>query len=351
MYKRQRITRVSDSRAFGRPGDRRLRHAYAKNQVWNADGSLLMLDYDYPADLLDGETYERVGRVHQPSYAVWMHTQPRLMIGTAGNRLVQHDAVADERVAVLHRFRAYREISLGNGEGNISNDDRYAALLGDRRGDGTDVLVYDLVEDRVVGSRTYAKSTIGDGSATFNNVTMSQRGARVIVEFNDRGLGPRQGIQSYDLRLRDRVALSRWGGTHYDACIDSAGRESAVVSTGRGLESVDLLTGKRTVLVDADRFSWSIHMSCRNTERPGWVYVSEFYSRSAKGFANENQIIAIRLDGSGRVEQYAHEHRSRGPAYEREPHAVPSPDGSRVLWASDWDRKRGPVYAYVADSR
>jgi hypothetical protein len=39
------ITRISDRSAFDQPGATSIRHANAKNQPWNADGSLLMLDY------------------------------------------------------------------------------------------------------------------------------------------------------------------------------------------------------------------------------------------------------------------------------------------------------------------
>lgn len=348
------VTRVSDEAAFGQKGFGEIRHAYAKNQVWNADGSLLMLDWRYPAPLLDGQTLELVGKAHQPSNAVWMHTDPRLTVGVRGTKLVRWDMVDDRQDAALRNFGSYREITLGSGEGNLSNDDRYAALLGiDRR--STDVIVYDLVSDDVVGRRTFKRSGVGDGAnaSTFNNVTMAQSGERIVVEFNDRGRGPREGIQSYSLEVRDRVPLSANGGSHYDTCIDSEGEDTIVTGADRSsaLVSVDLTDGEITELLPADSMSYSIHVSCRNTDRPGWAYLSEYYDSNAPRLANYNEVFAVELDGSGTVERFAHEHHSRNEAYAREPHAVPSPDGSRVLWASDWERERGPVYAYIAEQR
>lgn len=349
------ITRIADEEAFGQEGFGEIRHAYAKNQTWNSDGTLLMLNWRYPAPLLDGETYERIGRVHQPSEAVWMNTDPRFAIGVSRNRLVRWDMVEDRRDGVIERFEPYREVILGAGEGNLSNDDRFAALFGVRDDRTTDVLVYDIEERRVVGRRTYERSGVGDGAnaLTFNNVTMAQSGERVVIEFNERGIGPREGIQSYELDFGDRVPLSRNGGTHYDTCVDTEGEDTIVTGANgsSAIVSVDLTDGTKTELLPETLVAYSIHVSCRNIARPGWAYISEYFDSDAPRLANFNEILAVRLDGSGTVERFAHEHHSRNEAYEREPHAVPNPDGSKVLWASDWDRPRAPVYAYVAEQR
>jgi hypothetical protein len=348
------VTRISDERAFDQVGSQVIRHAYAKNQPWNADGSLLMLDWRRPAPLLDGDTFELVGRVHQPSEAMWMHTDPRYAIGRAGFKLVRWDMIADERSAVLHRFGGYSKIQLGAGEGNMSNDDRYIALFG-RHGSDTDVIVFDLVSESVVARRTFENSGVKDGknASTFNNVAMAQSGERVVIEFNKQGRGLREGIQSYDLDLGDRVPLSANGGTHYDLCVDSEGNDTIVTlaDESSAIVSVDLIDGTKTVLFPASVTAYPIHVSCRNIERPGWVYLSDYYDPEAPRQVNFNEVFAAKLDGSGTVERFAHEHHSRNASYEREPHAVPSPDGSRVLWASDWDHERGPVYAYVAEQR
>lgn len=348
------ITRIADELAFDQAGFGEIRHAYAKNQPWNADGSLLMLDWRYPAPLLDGNTYERIGRVHQPSEAIWLNSDPAHMVGVAGDKLVEWDALADRRSAVLHRFAGYRQVDLGSGEGNLSNDDRYAALFGERGKRLIDVLVYDLVDDRIVGRRSFPHSGIGDGRrAQFNNVAMSQSGARVIVEFNRHGEGARKGIVSYDRQLRDRVHLSKQGGTHFDACVDASGAESIVVGSDDSstIVSVGLTSGTPTPLLPRDLIAYPIHISCRNVARPGWAYISEYFDPQAPRLANYDEVFAVRLDGSGTVERFAHEFHSTRATYAREPHAVPSRDGSSVLWASDWQLPRGPVYAYVAEQR
>ena len=346
------VERISDRRAFHQPGARWIRHAYAKNQPWNADGSLLMLDYTYPAPLLDGDSYRRLGSVHQPSQALWSPTDPDLLIGTRRNQLVAWNARSDKPEAVLGRFPAYAHISLGAGEGNLSNDGRWAALLGVRRGGGVDVLVYDISEREVTGRRSYERLDLSDGRRGINNATMSQSGRYAIVEFNRRGRGKRRGIVAFNRSMGDAQPLSANGGSHYDACVETDGDESIVVRADHSsaLMSSRLADAEATQLLPARLLSYSIHISCRNTARPGWTYVSEFYDPTSTGYANTNLVIAVRLDGSRTVERFAREHRSKREDYAREPHAVPSRDGARVLFASDWMDPHGPVLAYVGEA-
>jgi len=47
----------------------------------------------------------------------------------------------------------------------------------------------------------------------------------------------------------------------------------------------------------------------------------------------------VPLDGSGKVESWAHTRTASHGCYRCEAHAVPSPDGRRVAFASNW---RGP---------
>lgn len=348
------VTRISDRGAFHRPNAPALRHGYSKRQPWNSDQSLLLLDWTYPAALLDGQSYELRGWLPLPSEALWSHTDPDRMLGIRGRRLVWYD-VTTQRSTTLHRFGRYGRILIGAGEGNLSNDDRYVALFGQlrsHRGRDSDVIVFDTLQRRVVATRRFHRSEIGwADTATFDNVTVSQLGGRVILSFAHRGRIGRRGVWSFDLNLRDRRLLAQHGGSHFDSCIDAAGREVIVITGPEGLVSVDLETGERRLQLPAELVSWPIHISCRNIERPGWAYVSEFYDPDEDVRPNHDEVFALRLDGSGVVERFAHEHYSTREAYPREPHAAPSPDGERVLWASDWGRRRGPIYAYVAEQR
>jgi len=56
------------------------------------------------------------------------------------------------------------------------------------------------------------------------------------------------------------------------------------------------------------------------------------------------------VNGSG-IERFTH-HRSRVTGYEALPMPVPSPDGRRILFNSNWGDPSGrPMQAYVVDTR
>jgi hypothetical protein len=59
--------------------------------------------------------------------------------------------------------------------------------------------------------------------------------------------------------------------------------------------------------------------------------------------------MAVKLDGS-RTERICNT-RSNIFAYISESHGSPSPDGLRVIFASDWDSGTYPVQAYIVDFR
>jgi hypothetical protein len=88
------------------------------------------------------------------------------------------------------------------------------------------------------------------------------------------------------------------------------------------------------------------HTSARNLDRPGWAYGT--FGGNKGVFRNE--IVAVRLDGSMKVERICHMHLVR-TGYATEGHASASPDGARVIWNSNWGDADGDVSVYVAEVR
>jgi hypothetical protein len=332
-----------------------LRHSYARNQPWNADGTLIMLDYTYPAAIIDARTLQFLRWIHQPQSAVWSHTDPNTTVGTLPNTnvLVRADMRSDGAVEVLHRFEDYVEISFGAGEGNISNDDRFVALFGFAR-DSTDLLVFDLSADRIVARLSLGSARVCDcpDPASVNNATMSQSGKFVIVQYNERGVGRSRGIEVFTRDLQFQRQLTA-GSEHGDAGLSADGRDLWV--SWRDTTGHDALQ-------EASAYAWLMdtgaaipviprgttlgHISCRNTRRAGVCYASHARTDDPRSPAN-NLLYAFPLDGSMNIEAIVHQHATCA-SYERFAMGVPSQDGSSVLWASDWDDPAAPVYAYVA---
>jgi hypothetical protein len=107
--------------------------------------------------------------------------------------------------------------------------------------------------------------------------------------------------------------------------------------------------GKITALAPYGNAS---HVSARNIGWPGWVFVSyqgSFEHTSAMRYPAPfySEVIALRIDGSGKIRRIA-QTRSVMREYLSEMHASPSPDGTRVVWASNWGVAGGPISDYVA---
>jgi hypothetical protein len=324
-----------------------VRHVYSKIEPWNSDESLLLIGSVYPYLLLDGHTFQRLGRVSAPSEAVWANTQPSRVYGVSRDRFGFIDLAAADPDAFqpLVRFPRYAYVSLGFGEGNLSNDDRYAALIGVRSSGDRDLIVYDLLAGQTVAVRRLGRA--------LDNATMAQSGEYVVVVWGRDGRGRKEGVEAFDRELRFQRQLTR-GSAHGDVGYTSEGAEAWVSYSAerrRSIGAYPLAGGPPITVIDADPGTWGGHVSCRNLARPGWCYISDA-GHTARYWRGYDQVWAQQIAPDGPVEVFAHEHHSFDAGYYHQPQAVPSRDGARVLWASDWDGgRRAPVFAYVAAAR
>jgi hypothetical protein len=273
----------------------------------------------------------------------------------------------------------------GPSEGNPSNDGRFAALT-----DGTRMFVVDM--DPQPPFEAYPAQRIGpsvdvsscglSGGCTNDWVSVSASGKYVVVSYdgdyprvydvdpNTLALTPRAmpadaprcsgGAASqgyiYDLGHAD-LALNPFDNNE-DVLIgqEHCGNRGRTVQ-GQLMGSVAMVRlrdGRVTSLTHPSNEAYAHHISTRNYFRPGWAYVG-YYPEAGKKYADE--IIAVKMDGSKSVQRFAHKHSVFSGCYRCESHAVPSPDGRRVLWASNWAGNcttcgsSSEIKAYVVDAR
>ncbi len=299
----------------------------------------------YPFVILDGRTYKFIRKINLPEESTWSNIDPNKLYGelSGTNQFVSADATTGA-FTVLHTFTEYDHISLGNYEGNISNDDHYAALLA-TKGSTNFIVVYDILNDNVVATHTI-------GSAGLDWVSMSQSGNYVVVNWGSAGASPGQGIDVYDRNLNFLHHL-RDDTPHGDLGYDTEGNEVFVglgYVFGATISAFRLDGGGIITLLDANPGFWGGHISCRNTKRLGWCYVSDD-GWSPDLWLGHDEVFAIKVDSSHTVERFAHEHHSYNAGYDHEPMAVPNRDGTKVMWASDWGGgSTAPVYSYVAET-
>jgi len=348
-----KITRIS-----GDPGDdiqniggkwaTVARHHYSKDAAWNCDQSLLHLGrhHGYPSMLfLDGTTYAPLfGRNSSPGSDMrWHPNKPDIIVYVRSNVLGYWNVRADT-TQVIAAFPGYSKFTIGPWEGNLSLDGKMLVIDG-QKGKNRIAFAYDLEN-----KRKHADLVLNDVDVDW--VSISASGKYMVL--NGKIDGELDRTQVYDLQ-GNRVGKlwAEYGRpSHYDLTVDESGEDVAVgvpkskPDSGRVIKR-RLRDGKVTVLTPG---GYASHTSTRNVRRPGWAYVT-YQHRGPTWPPYWHEVVAVKLDGSMTVERLAHVHAARTD-YLTEAHAVPSPDGRRVVFASTWDSPTGrPIGCYVIDLR
>ncbi len=365
------------------------RQHYAKDEPWNSDGTLISIDNDggSPTRIyLDAETYKvrrEICGEHRFGDDRWHPSlaHPHERISCSGDELAWIDVVSC--VKTRSWPMPFLVNGIGASEGNPSDDGRYVALF-----DNTRVFVVDM--DPQAPLALYPNSRIGPAFPLTNCglsdcsvdwVSISPSGKYVVIKY----IGEHMRVLDVDpatLALSPRVmpaSSPRCYGTaaqgyvydlgHLDMARNPfdnnedvmVGQEHCsnrgLVFNGQlmgGVTMVRLKDDKVTSLTDPTNEAYAHHVSCRNLQRPGWAYVT-YFTEPGKRFSSE--IVAVKLDGSKSVQRFAQTHTDFNGCYRCEAHAVPSPDGRRVMWASNWMLScatcgtKSDIKAYVADAR
>lgn len=385
------LTRISDETVFGPtqvgPSDwwaPYRRHRWFKMQPWNADGTRILIDLTYPNYLVDGTTYKFIKRFdpakpqnHPPTEAVWSNVDPNIMYGVSGNSFIKYNVKYGTR-STLHTFPNYNNISIGLYEGNVSNDDNYVALWCPK-GSKYYTIVYDINKDSIISTYDMGPQGQQDFYETsgLNWVCISQTGKFVVVQWQRSGTGRDMGIEVFDNKMNflRQITPKVKNSYNVDMGLDADGNDVLVY---QDLSNCNIMThrlsdGQVTKVLDGSKISLATTISCRNLNRPGWAYfgdfeatqasVGEFHAagKSEPAKASYNTVFALKLDGSQIVEVFGHMHHSSNEGLYLQPMPVPSRDGKKVMFASDWEEENqsitsvgGPfkytrVYDYVAE--
>jgi chitodextrinase len=360
------------------------RHHYSKDQPWNSDNTLLAIqNSDSPSQLiLDGSTYQpKHGKCN--NYSSWddrwhpglQHPHERIN--------VNHDKL--EWFDVVHCTQTRNWILpfsvnyMGSGEGNTSFDGRYLLLA-----DATRMFIVDMDpqepyksyldgnNNRIGPAKDISECGLNDCSIDW--VSISPSGKYAVVSYNGDhlrvfnvdgstlALTPRpMPIDSEQCSSHDPAKGYIYDLGHADMTLNPFDNNEDVIigqrrswcpGTVNGTEMgsvimVRLKDNVVTSLTNPTKEATAHHISTRNYDRPGWVYVS-YYPNEENNHIFSDEIVAVKIDGSLSVERLVHKHSNNDNCYRCEAHAVPSRDGRRVLWAAG---SSSDIKAYVVDIR
>jgi len=361
------------------------RHVYSKQQPWNADETLISIENrngGSPSPLiLDGTTYQpKSGPCG--SYDLWdyrwhpsrAHAHEQINVNRSGTELMWFDVVSCTKTRSWSLPIA-ADYGIGSGEGNPSNDGRFVMINGKRR-------IYVVDMDPKPPFAPYPNQRIGPAldisscgvsSCTLDWASVSASGKYGVVSYsgdNERvfdidpvtlALTP-HAMPTSSYRCHGTAAAGfTYSLGHADFALDPLDdHEDALVGqdechlTGQTIAGtvishvmmVRLRDGKITGLTDPSNEAYAHHISTRSINRPGWAYV-DYFQEDGKRFSDE--VIAVKLDGSKAVQRFAHKHSVFEGCYRCESHVAPSPDGRRILFASNWAEHCGTSCGSTSD--
>jgi hypothetical protein len=306
-----------------------LRHNYPNDQVWNVDMSLIKLNFgqirnahsyafvrNISKDTKTGKSYDQI---------LWSSVDANILYGLYENTFNRYSLTTGEW-SVLHTFEGYGKLTT-NYMSSLSTDDRYIALHDDKH-----VLVYDLVDNKITGTMPMLDEEI--------TASISQSGKYVLVTSN-------QGFFAYNQQLKLVRKLSD-KSSHDDFGYDADGNEVVIQMCPARMVQID--NGKTTDLLGLSYVCG--HVSARNYKKPGWAYISsvEDTNDNHYGAHISTEVMEVKLDDSGIVNTLAHS-RTTYQRYVANALVGVSPDGSKIIFHSDWGDDEGRVYAYVIHNK
>ncbi|MCW3474789.1 hypothetical protein [Limobrevibacterium gyesilva] len=328
-------------------------HRYATSQAWNADQSLLLIVngcQEACSLFLDGRNFAPVFQRIVPNECEWHPTDAALMICADRNEIYTWAPRTDTK-NVVYAPNGYRGFQFGPYKGNPSKDGKRLVVRA-TNAEGTMVaFAYDIHARMKYPDIDLTKLT---GTNSYCSISPS---GEYIFCFQEM---PDETNESYIFTVRG-AQIQHWTGNHRpghgDMTIDPDGSDVYV-----GISKADpdkyhvikrrLRDGKVT---DLAPYGEGQHASIRSINRPGWVFLT--YTGTYAEITEHpdwapfyQEVVALRIDGSGEIRRIV-QTRAAKHDYWSEAHASPSPDGSQVIWSSNWGQAGDPVADYVAELR
>jgi hypothetical protein len=313
-----------------------IENEYSTMSAFNSNNSNFILVHESYFGLYSGSghyMHDLPLEINSSSEPRWSRKDNVTLYYHSGNMLKSYN-ISTGAIAVVHTFSEYTSIS-GNGEMDISYDGDHLVYCGD----GQYIFVYQISTDKKF-------TVLNTAGRSFDSEYITPEN-NVIVSWIETGTVRYTGQELFDINMNFLRQVGHADG-HKDVTFDTDGNEILVWTNSNdplpipncnnGIVKILLSNGAQTCLAQLD---WSLAVHISAPDGNGTVFVdTEAPSNPESGasgwVAYTNEILQVKLDGSG-VIRWA-QHRSRPlNSYNWQPKLTVSRDGTRLLYASDFD--------------
>ena len=340
----RRITAVPPGKKGDTPA---IRPMYSTMSAWNADETrLILFDVNDGHHLYDGKTYQHIRKLDiappDIEQVYWHTSDPDVLYVVEDRTFVEyHVAKGVKRALTTFEFCKDRA-GAGNDPLFTSFDSRRIGL---RCAD--QVFIYDIPSKTVIARKTL-KENPAQVAASGKLAYLSDTGW-----VTDEKLNP---LRKLDLKEPwGHATLGRlptgedtWNGQVFD----DGPRGNNDIGL---LVTFDLTRGTSRVIIGPKTgypYPTNAHFSAMAYKQPGWMFMSTFGDVTGKGLLDLEIVIADTTTGmvcrAGRHRTWGKANTQLGEPYWSEAHLVPSPTGTRAVFASDWGNG-ATVDAYVLE--
>jgi len=328
----RRVTSVAQS------GDNpAIRPLYSTVSAFNADESLFVL-FNVAVgrhELYDGKTYQFVRDLNELNppdieQLYWSTTDPDILYLVEQRDFIAYH-VAGKRKEKLTTFSFCSSGATGGSDPMFTSFD--SARVGLSCGD--QVFIYDLKANNVIARKTI----------TENPAQVAPSGTLAYLSDSGRVTDASLNVlRTLDLKEPfGHASMGRWP-TGQDIwagqVFDNGPRGNDDIGN---LVLFDLTTGNsKTIIGPKTGYPYPPdgHISSMAYKQPGWAFVSTFGNHSGAGLLDLEMLVANTVDGTvcrvGRHRSWGKDNTHLQEPYWAEAHTVPTPSGTRALFASDW---------------
>jgi hypothetical protein len=363
-----RIYRITAATDF--PDATLVRHDYSRRQAFNADNSRFIATASNGNWLLyDANTFQMLprtggnGALRGPAgdcEMIWHPTDPKKLWYMSGNGLIWYEKdVETDQDTVLVDFTGRLPWSQATtvwtkSEGTSSADGRYWAFMATTY-DSVNLtntiyglFTWDRQQDKIIG--TYDAANFG--GAFPDHISIAPSGKYAVPSW---AYIPTLGTRAFPLDFSSSIQLHTQS-EHSDLAIGPNGEDYYVLTdydSGK-IRAVDIATGASfdlMALYPASGESYAAHISGKAYDRPGWVLISTYADAADHGSTAPaptlrpmyRKIMLVELKPGGRQLNVAHTRTADNyGGYWGEPQATINRDGSRIIFASNFNDGNPP---------